>query len=376
MAEIDGTAHIAPRSSSSLQAFRDLRPLALGTVLYLLAGSAFLSHVGADPIDLVGGVGRSVMMFFLLATVLVPWWLLPALAAPVLLSGRLRRKLHQRALPVLLSIVLCSLFTFMFGLVKNRMSLVVPFWADDALTQLDLLLHFGLAPRDLLLWLEPLQIGRLFKLYFNSWVFLATFFPVLLIAFDDNLERRRTFTILWMLCWAGLGNVIALAGMSYGPIFADLFPGGPAPAHQGVLAMLERADASSLLATKMSLWRAYTGESQMLGSGISAFPSVHVGMATVIGLYLARIGADAARSRGAQPRRAAGLRWGGRALGMLNVIFYAVLSVYLGWHYAVDGYASILVIGGLYAALAARLPLRVPEASLPGSALATAPGRG
>ncbi len=359
MAQGEEFAQIATPRAKRASVMGDSDLLARGTALYLAFGSLFLLAVDASPLDVIRGLETAFSNFFRMAAAMIPWWALPVVLAPLALSGRLRRHLWAQRSPLLLSIMLCGLFTFMFGLVKNRMSLVVPFWADDIFTQVDLALHFGHSPRDLLLWLSPFGTEGLLKLYFSSWVFLATFFPVLLIAFDADRDRRRVFTLLWMFCWIGLGNVFAIVGMSYGPIFADLFPNGPAAAHQGALDMLQREDARRLLATKMFLWRAYTGESPTLGSGISAFPSVHVGMATLIGIYLARRGADAARAFVLSAGRRLALIWGTRLIGGIYVATYVILSVYLGWHYAVDGYASILLIGTVYALLATRFE-RVP----------------
>ncbi|MBN2741145.1 MAG: phosphatase PAP2 family protein [Rhodobacteraceae bacterium] len=367
MEQVEAIGGGASRWTPIVEAFSDVRVLAFGTGLYLIAGNIFLAYVGANPIDLVEGIGVAFATFFQLVKVFMPWWALLIVVAPIVLIAPIRRRLWQQRTSVLLTIMMCSLFTFMFALVKNRMSLVEPFWADNALTKIDLMLHFGHTPRDLLLWLSPEHTSRLLGLYFNTWVFLASFLPVLLVAFDNDKARRRTFTILWMLCWVGLGNVLALMVMSYGPIFTDLFPGGPADAHRGALALVQREDARSLLATKMSLWRAYTGESEMLGSGISAFPSVHVGMAMVIGLYIARLGRDLSQRLTLKPIFATVLLWGARAFSVLYVTFYAVLSVYLGWHYAVDGYVSIVVILGLYMYLMARskVPARKMWFALP-----------
>jgi membrane-associated phospholipid phosphatase len=72
------------------------------------------------------------------------------------------------------------------------------------------------------------------------------------------------------------------------------------------------------------LWSGYIGATK--GSiGISAFPSMHVAMAVLFALYATR------RSR---------------LVGLLMWAFAAIImvgSVILGWHYAVDGYASVLI---------------------------------
>lgn len=334
--------------------------LATGALAYIAIGVVFLYYVGINPLAFLVALPHSFQTLVSMAQLLVPWWGVPAVAVAMVAAGPVRRRLWQRKAQILSGVLLCGGLTMMFGLIKNNLPLIVPFWADDFFTHADRALHFGHAPYELLAWLAPLNTDGLLKFYMNGWVFFATFFPVLLIAFDDNAARRRTFTILWLGCWIGLGNVLALAFMSYGPIFADLFPGGPADLHQGALALLDRADASALMQVKMKLWYAYTGESGMLASGISAFPSVHVGMATVLGLYVARLGADIARAETLTRQAAAGLVLFARGAGGLYVAAYLVLSVYLGWHYALDGYASILVMGGAYLLLRRREPAVAP----------------
>lgn len=348
-----------------LALWQELRLLVVLTAAYLLGGGLFLAAVGADPFEVLKGFRHSFASFLGLLDLLVPWWAVVAVALPCLAIRELRQHLARRLPQLIVAIMLCSAFTLMFGLVKNRLTLVWPFWADGVLSQLDLALHFGYSPRDLLVWLGALPTNRLLVFYLNSWVFLATFLPALLLVFDPDRERRRVFILLWALCWVGLGNALALAGLSYGPIFSDLFNEGVAADHQGALALLVREDAQALLATKMHLWRAYTGESPMLGSGISAFPSVHVGMAMVLGLYLAQLmrglGRRLETGQGGGWRRWPGIAFAlrnpgglGAALAVLYVGAYLLLSVYLGWHYAVDGYVSILLIGAAYLVLARR----------------------
>ncbi len=322
--------------------------LAISVSIYLALGMVFLLFVDSGSVSFLAEIPSSFRTFLTLAQLIVPWWGGIVVAAALVLIGPIRRRLWQRMLPILASIFLCGAFTMMFALIKNSLSLIVPFWADDLFSRADLALHLGYSPHDLLAWMSPLNTGELLTFYLNGWVFFATFFPVLLIAFDDNAERRNVFTLLWVGCWVGLGNVLALVFMSYGPIFTDLFPGGPANLHRSALALFDRPDSALLTALKMHLWRDYAGESGMLGSGISAFPSVHVGMATVLGLYVARIGADIARSGKLVPHLARGLVVLSRIVAGGYVAVYLVLSVYLGWHYAVDGYASILLISGGY----------------------------
>jgi membrane-associated phospholipid phosphatase len=76
---------------------------------------------------------------------------------------------------------------------------------------------------------------------------------------------------------------------------------------------------------QQTLWADYVSSGDMLGGGVSAFPSMHVAMAITIALAASRLH-----------------RWLG-ALLWLFAFFIQIGSVHLGWHYAVDGYASTLL---------------------------------
>ncbi|MEN8889480.1 MAG: phosphatase PAP2 family protein [Celeribacter marinus] len=323
--------------------------LAFGTLLYAVFGMALLWSFGETPARWIASLTEAFSQFFLLAGLIAPLWVYPLIFAPVLaIFGGLRRRLWTQKIQILSAMVYCTIFTLTFSLIKGHLTEIVPFWADSALTQLDLALHFGTNPRDALGWMSVFNGNDLSRFYLNSWVFFATYFPVLLLVVDDNAHRRRVFTVLWMACWVILGNVIAVMFMSAGPIFADLVATGTMRDHHGVLALLNDPEGARLLMIKQNLWAAYSGQSEMLGAGISAFPSVHVGMASVLALYVARRGVDFAQGPAIHTALARGVVIATRSVAIVYVSIYLVLSVYLGWHYAVDGYMSIAVICGLY----------------------------
>lgn len=139
-----------------------------------------------------------------------------------------------------------------------------------------------------------------------------------------------------------LGNVLALALLSAGPIFYDHLPVPDPQRYSDVSAFVSRTDAEALKILRDGLWWASSTRQTAVGSGISAMPSVHVGMATVVALYVFERLADAA-ARLPRNLRPVGLltQW---AVPLAIVGTYQALSVWLGWHYAVDGYLSILVI--------------------------------
>ncbi|ESX86560.1 hypothetical protein X756_18320 [Mesorhizobium sp. LSHC412B00] len=90
------------------------------------------------------------------------------------------------------------------------------------------------------------------------------------------------------------------------------------------------------------VWSGYIGATR--GSlGISAFPSMHVAMAVLFALYATR-----------RSRLAGLLMWAFAAIIMVG-------SVVLGWHYAVDGYASVLISIAIWKACGYFLGKFAPE---------------
>lgn len=224
-----------------------------------------------------------------------------------------------------------------YTLFKTSMTLLVPFYTDTFFAHVDQVLHFGHDPWVLLHgigWWIPAGLAD--AIYVRSWFVIAFGFPLLLAATDPHRGRQTRFLILNAIAWIGIGNALALATMSAGPVYYDRVLEGER------FADLTDALAASGIAGALTgaiqeyLWFGYESHASALGSGISAFPSVHVAMATVFALYVAE-------------------RWrlfAWPALAYLAAIQF--LSVWLGWHYAVDGYASIAVIGTAYVLLVRR----------------------
>ena len=310
---------------------------------YVALGFVFLAIVGVDPIYLILRTLAAFGTFMKMVNGIMPTWSLVLIAVVLLALAPIRRHMWVNKREIVLSFIYCSIIASVFPMVKNHMPLLVPYWADPMLIRIDPYINFKWA----FSWLENVSTNALLKFYFNGWVLVALFLPTLMAVFDKDAARRRTFTIVWFACWVGLGNVLAVIFMSVGPIFLDKLPGGDAAAYADVMALLARDDGDLLLMVREHLWRVYTTNDFMSGSGISAFPSVHVGMATVVALYLGvrlREGADGA----VRPGMVRALRVLGWALPVVLVAAFQVLSVHLGWHYAADGYASIALICALY----------------------------
>ncbi len=294
------------------------------TAMYLLAGGLFVAVFRDNPLDLLGRIFEalpgSLALFMDLA-----WWVMPVFAGMFVLAPW--RTLVARLPQAITAIFLCTLFFLVFTLIKTSLPYAVGFWADPLMARLDQALHFGTSPWVLAHryadWVNLKWAGNI---YFGFWLVPALYTPVLLILFDDDAARKKRFLLLYFFVWIGLGNVLALAFMSAGPVFYDRLL--DSDTFSGLTAALKASGVrdSGIGMAQERLWHIYATGSQEAGSGISAFPSVHIGMVTLLALYLGE------RSR-----------W--LALpGAVMVGVFVFLSVFLGWHYAVDGYASIIAV--------------------------------
>ncbi|TIP01832.1 MAG: hypothetical protein E5X72_23755, partial [Mesorhizobium sp.] len=128
-----------------------------------------------------------------------------------------------------------------------------------------------------------------------------------------------------VLVWVVLGNVVAALVSSVGPAF--VFPFYNDSTFEPLMNYLRTTDQTYpvwALVGQRALLADAGLDGPRLGSGISAFPSLHVAVATLNAIYLWRFGRL--------------LRWSGIAF----LVAIQLGAVHLAWHYAVDGYASIL----------------------------------
>ncbi len=233
-----------------------------------------------------------------------------------------RRLLHIA--PILL---LIPVFAVAFSFLKSTIPLLNPYTWDAAFTRWDYLLHGNNHPWVLLQPVlgYPLVTGAINFLY-NLW-YLTMYVVLILQVFDtQNLVLRMRFLLSFLLTWIILGTFGALAFSSMGPCYD---PGiasdtGPyAPLMNYLKAASESVPIPSLELQQM-LWDNFQNNGRTVGSGISAMPSMHVAIATLLALF------------GWHHSRIAGTALTAYAVAVL------IGSVHLGWHYAVDGYAGAL----------------------------------
>jgi len=252
-----------------------------------------------------------------------------------------QRNPWRLALNILLALAGSVVLHATFPMAKTTMPEIVNFWADPFLAEVDRLLHFGTDP-----WVVAHSLSQFFpmetvlSLYLVVWGPLAVGFPMLLAGFDQDAGRSRRFLGLYLFVWVGIGNFAALAGLSVGPVYYDrLLETGRFTDLTEILSQSPWAD-NVLYTIQENLWLLYDQGHQAFGAGISAFPSVHVAMAVLVGLYA----------------------WERSRWLMIPAVLYVTgiffISVYSGYHYALDGYISFLLIWGLWRWLKRRESVR------------------
>jgi hypothetical protein len=298
------------------------------TAVYLALGMVFVLLFRDRPLPIIEDLARSMPQSFGLF-IEYGWWLMvPFAALFALVPGE---ALMARVPGAIIGTFICGVFFLTFTMVKSSMTFAVPFYADPALAGMDRWLHFGTDPWRIVHFAAPwVNADAAARIYAGLWFVPAMYFPALLRLFDEDEARIRRFVVLFAFAWIVLGNVVAIMVMSEGPVFYDRVNGGSQFA--AMTAELARSGVLSSVAgqTQEFLWDMHVTENPTAGAGISAFPSVHVAMVTVIAAYVSeRVPVLFIPS-------------------MLAVALYQVLSVYLGWHYAVDGYASIIAVVALH----------------------------
>lgn len=211
--------------------------------------------------------------------------------------GAVREQLIMIAAILLVGAILAST-TY----VKVMIPAVQPFWADAPLARLDQFLGLNGAAIARALGPALPVVG----LYYGLWHF-ANIGGILWIIHWRNHAKGR-FIIAYMLTWL-IGMTVAFLFSSAGPLFTGRYDFGLAP--------------ESVQKPALMLWANYQAKGALLGSGISAFPSLHVAVATWFALAL--------RHRG----------WPKLGIAYVASIYFG--SIVLGWHYGADGAGGILV---------------------------------
>jgi len=224
---------------------------------------------------------------------------------------------------------LIVLFQCTFASIKQVIPLINNFSWDRNFMQLDFFLHFNRHP-----WvifksaLNNEYILRKIDFLYMLWFFILLIF-CLWMAWTSDRKLRIQFFISSLLVWMILGSLLGTIFSSAGPCYYSKVVeiSDAANPYQPILSKLFSYHESKPLwavHNQIGLWEAKISHKWLPFGGISAMPSIHVAMAMIF------------------------MFTGWRANKLLGIVLtlYALIiqigSILLAWHYAIDGYFSIV----------------------------------
>ena len=330
-----------PRTSPAMaRAWRRNRWLLFGALVYIFAGWTAAASIGlGDRFSLTLFIWRSILMFGLLGIACLVGGAIHlaftvAVRRPVDLPGfvattfRTRYRLSERLMTGLPVIVILTLSASVVTSLKVMIPDFHPYDWDATFILWDRWFHGG---RDPWLILQPMLghplVSRFLNAAYHGW-FILLYVTMFFMAFRLRDPRLRAqFFLAYLLCWAIQASLLATVFASVGPAFLEPLTGGET-SFTPLMTYLEAANREyelGALRIQQFLWDSFTSGDLVTGAGISAMPSMHVVTSLLIALVCWRIN---------------------RPLGAAMVVFLVVIligSVHLGYHYAIDGYAAIVI---------------------------------
>jgi len=204
------------------------------------------------------------------------------------------------------------------------------FYADPILLKIEQWLHFGNVPNFYIpeSWYEQNIINFIGELYL-LWFGVISFFLYYALLFEQSKENTQQVVWSYMLCWIGLGVGAAIMLSSSGPIFLkDIHPelGDVYQSYYNLFlnSVPEGTTMYVHIQTAESLLGSWKSKDMLSTFSISAMPSLHVIMAWLNFLQAWKIN---------------------KYFGIVTFIYAMMIlfgSVFLLWHYAIDGYVAII----------------------------------
>ena len=235
---------------------------------------------------------------------------------------------------VISSIILIAgicIFIGMFTSIKSSFAALQGFQHDLWQADLDKILFFGNEPWHILF--KPFHsttLQSIIEVNYNVLWHIQTYAILFFVCVSpQNKHYRKRYITSYILLWAIVGNLFAGIFISAGPAFYENITGDASRFSEQV-AMLASYGENSVVNYQNYLWSAFETNSTSFGTGISAFPSVHVSIVTLNAFFAFEVN---------------------KKLGIFAVayaLFVAISSVYLAWHYAIDGIFGAMIVALIY----------------------------
>lgn len=240
----------------------------------------------------------------------------------------------EKTLNFLMAVAAFGLLMPAFIAFKRSIPIVHPFSWDIAFMEWDRLVHFGRHPFELL---QPF-LGRpgvtwfIDRTYF-LWIHVM-WMTLIWQAWHGSRDTgtRSRYMLSFVLCWIVLGTVAATLLSSAGPVYYADVTGMTSP-YEPLMEYLRNVGSTydlRALWVHDFLWSAYLDEAAVAVGGISAMPSLHIAIAvlqTFLGFSINR--------------------WLGWAYAVFAFLIF-LGSIHLAWHYAIDGYVSLVAVFGIW----------------------------
>ena len=228
------------------------------------------------------------------------------------------------------TVLLLTPFECMFASIKQAIPCINDFCWDYKLMNLDYRLHLNRHPWEILsIFLNNEYILRCIDSMYMLWfIFLIAY--CFGMAWSSNRRLRLQFMISSLLVWMIFGSVLGITFSSAGPCYyaKTIDRSHSEDPYQPLLSKLHTYHESKSLwaiRNQIGLWKSKISCKWLPFGGISAMPSVHVAMAMIF-LFTSYHTC--------------------KFFGMLMAVYAIIIllgSIILAWHYAIDGYISIIL---------------------------------